>query len=134
MADLISYVQQEFDTIWNTNNLDAVMDRFTEDAVVRTVPALPGAPEQFIGKAQIRGFVQMLMVNFHVASKNFHQDGDHVTWFATRVVNVKVDDAQLPIPQKGKKVNNSALKQTLTESLKNWDRKYALQYIQAMLL
>lgn len=83
MSDLIRYIQQEFDGIWNTNNLDTVMERFAEDAVVRTVPALPGAPEQFVGKAQIRGFVQMLLVNFYVESKNFRQDGEHVTWFAT---------------------------------------------------
>ena len=83
MADLIRYIQQEFDDIWNTNNLNAVMERFADDAVVRTVPALPGAPEQFVGKAQVRGFVQMLLLNFHVSSRNFHQDGDRVTWFAT---------------------------------------------------
>ena len=83
MADLIRFVQQEFDGIWNTNDLEAVMERFAEDAVVRTVPGLPGAPEQFVGKGQIRGFVQMLLVNFHVSSKNFQQDGERVTWFAT---------------------------------------------------
>jgi GLPGLI family protein len=58
----------------------------------------------------------------------------HVTWFATRVQSVKVGEGDLPIPQKGKKVNNSTLRETLTESLKNWDKKYARQYIQAMLL
>jgi ketosteroid isomerase-like protein len=83
MSNLIHYIQNEFDAIWNTNNLEAVMERFTDDAVVRSIPPLPGAPDQFVGKAQIRGFVQMLMVNFHVESKNFQQDGDRVTWFAT---------------------------------------------------
>lgn len=83
MSNLIQYIQNEFDAIWNTNNLEAVMERFTDDAVVRSIPPLPGAPDQFVGKAQIRGFVQMLMVNFHVESKNFKQDGDRVTWFAT---------------------------------------------------
>lgn len=83
MSNLIQYIQNEFDGIWNTNNLEAVMERFSDDAVVRSIPPLPGAPDQFVGKAQIRGFVQMLMVNFHVESKNFKQDGDRVTWFAT---------------------------------------------------
>lgn len=83
MSDLIQYIQNEFDAIWNTNNLEAVMERFADDAVVRAVPPLPGSPEQFVGKAQIRGFVQMLMVNFKVVSTNFHQDGNRVTWFAT---------------------------------------------------
>ncbi len=83
MADLIHYIQNEFDAIWNTNNLEAVMERFSDDAVVRSIPPLPGAPERFVGKAQIRGFVQMLMVNFHVQSRDFAQGGDRVTWFAT---------------------------------------------------
>jgi ketosteroid isomerase-like protein len=83
MSDLIQYIQKEFDAIWNTNDLESVMERFADDAVVRSIPPLPGAPDQFVGKAQVRGFVQMLMVNFHVESKNFDQDGDRVTWFAT---------------------------------------------------
>jgi len=83
MSDLIQFIQTEFDGIWNTNNLEAVMERFADDAIVRSIPPLPGAPEQFVGKAQIRGFVQMLMVNFRVESKNFTQNGDRVTWFAT---------------------------------------------------
>jgi hypothetical protein len=83
MSDLIHFIQNEFDALWNVDNLEAVIERFTDDAVVRTVPPLPGAPEQFVGKAQIRGFVQLLMGNFHVDSRKFKQNGDRVTWFAT---------------------------------------------------
>lgn len=83
MSDLIKYIQNEFDAIWNTNNLDAVMDRFADDAIVQTIPPLPGAPERFVGKAQVRGFVQMLIGNFHAESKDFQQAGDKVTWYAT---------------------------------------------------
>jgi len=83
MSDLIKYIQNEFDAVWNTNNLDAVMDRFADDAVIQAIPPLPGAPERFVGKAQVRGFVQMLIGNFHVESKHLEQAGDRVTWFAT---------------------------------------------------
>lgn len=83
MSDLIQFIQNEFDALWNANNLEAVMANFADDAVIRSIPPLPGAPEQFVGKAQIRSFVQMLMVNFHVDSKDFKQNGDRVTWFAT---------------------------------------------------
>jgi hypothetical protein len=83
MSDLIQYIQQQFDAAWNRNDMEAVMGLFADDAVVRSIPPLPGAPDQFVGKAQIRGFVQMLMVNFHVESKDFSQNGDRVTWFAT---------------------------------------------------
>ena len=65
MSDLVKYIQNEFDGIWNSNNLEAVIERFADDAVVHTVPPLPGAPERFVGKAQIRGFVQMLIVVFY---------------------------------------------------------------------
>src|SRR5579859_513756 len=82
MSDLIQYVHQ-FDAAWNTNNIDEVMKLFAEDAVVQPIPPLPGAPERFVGKAQVRGFVQMLIGNFHVESKNYQQAGDKVTWFAT---------------------------------------------------
>ena len=83
MSDLSKYIQNEFDAIWNTNNLEAVMERFADDAVVQPIPPLPGAPERFVGKAQVRGFVQMLIGNFHVESKDFKQAGDKVTWYAT---------------------------------------------------
>lgn len=83
MADLISFIKNEFDANWNIDNLEAVIERFAEDAVVQTVPPLPGTPDQFVGKAQVRGFLQMLMGGFHVDSKDFRQQGDRVTWFAT---------------------------------------------------
>jgi hypothetical protein len=83
MSDLISIIQQGFDGDWNRNDLEAVLNRFTDDAVVTTVPPLPGAPPSFRGKNEIRGFVQMLIPNFHVNSKDFAQQGNKVTWFAT---------------------------------------------------
>jgi ketosteroid isomerase-like protein len=82
MTDLTKYIQDEFDAIWNTNNLEEVMKRFADDAVVQPIPPLPGAPDRFVGKAQVRGFVQMLIGNFHVESKNFAQSGDKVIWYA----------------------------------------------------
>lgn len=41
MSNLIQYIQNEFDGIWNTNNLEAVMERFSDDAVVRSIPRCP---------------------------------------------------------------------------------------------
>lgn len=58
----------------------------------------------------------------------------HITWIATRVQAIKVDEGQLTMPRKGKKVTNAVLKQTLTESLKDWNKKYARHYIEATLL
>jgi GLPGLI family protein len=58
----------------------------------------------------------------------------HLTWFATKVQAVKVSEADLQIPQKGKKTTNAALKQTLVESLKDMDKKYSQRFIQATML
>jgi GLPGLI family protein len=58
----------------------------------------------------------------------------HVTWTATRVQAVRVDEKELTIPKKGKKVSNSALKKDLTESMKEWSPKYVRLYIEAALL
>ncbi len=83
MTTLTDYIRNEFDAIWNANDPEAVLARFADDAVVQSVPPLPGGPEAFRGKGEIRGFVQMLIPNFHVESKNFAESGDTVTWYAT---------------------------------------------------
>jgi GLPGLI family protein len=46
----------------------------------------------------------------------------HITWFATKVQAVKVTDAEITPPVKGKKVNNAAVKQSLDESFKDWGK------------
>jgi GLPGLI family protein len=58
----------------------------------------------------------------------------HLTWFATKVQAVKVDDSEIAPPLKGKKVNTPGLQQTLQESLKDWDKKYARRYLEFTLI
>ncbi len=57
----------------------------------------------------------------------------HVTWFATKVVALSVKEESLKVPVKGKKVNNTSLKETMNESLKDWG-KYGRRYIEATML
>jgi len=57
----------------------------------------------------------------------------HVSWFATKVESVPVTDSQLTPPQKGKKVNNAGLKETVGAALKDWG-KYAYRSLQAIYL
>jgi GLPGLI family protein len=57
----------------------------------------------------------------------------HLTWFATKVQAVPVKENQLGAPVKGKKVNNSTLRQTLQNTLKDWG-KYGQKYIQDIML
>jgi len=58
----------------------------------------------------------------------------HLTWFATKIQAVKVDDSEISPPLKGKKVNSPGLKQTLQESLKDWDKKYARRYLELTMI
>jgi GLPGLI family protein len=57
----------------------------------------------------------------------------HVTWFATKVEAVSVNDAQLVPPQKGKKTDNAGFKETVGGALKDWG-KYAQKFLQAIYL
>lgn len=57
----------------------------------------------------------------------------HITWSATKVEAVNVPDAQLAVPVKGKKVNNSTLLETVQHSLKDWG-KQGQQYMQLVML
>jgi GLPGLI family protein len=86
---------------------------YTEDILT------PGGPESFLG---LPGMILGVALP--------HQ---HITWFATKVELVKINQAQLSAPEKGKKITYSALKTTLNESLKDWG-KYGRRYIQAAML
>jgi GLPGLI family protein len=57
----------------------------------------------------------------------------HMTWFATKVEAVNVADTQLAPPQKGKKIDNAGLKETVGAALKDWG-KYAQRFLQAIFL
>ena len=73
-----------FDERWNARDEEGVLDFFTDDAVVRTTPPLPGGPEAFNGKEEIRqGFVRPLIPGFHVDSRNHRVEGNKVTWDST---------------------------------------------------
>ncbi|HWK06545.1 MAG TPA: GLPGLI family protein [Puia sp.] len=79
----------------------------------------PGGPESFTG---LPGMILGVSLP--------HQ---HLTWFAIKVQAVKVADTEITAPQKGKKVTNPVLKQTLQESLKQWGKE-GRYYIQSALL
>ena len=58
---------------------------------------------------------------------------EHISWFATKVESVNVSEAQVAPPIKGKKVNNTALLQSIQPSMKDWG-KSGRQYIQTIML
>ena len=57
----------------------------------------------------------------------------HVSWFATKVEAIPISESQVAAPVKGKKVDNTALKETVRGSLKDWG-KTGQQYMEAILL
>jgi GLPGLI family protein len=58
----------------------------------------------------------------------------HVTWFATKVQAVKVNDMEMIAPLKGRKTSASSLKKTMQDSMKDWDKKSVQRNLQSVLL
>lgn len=58
---------------------------------------------------------------------------ENVTWFATKVTDMVVDEKSITPPKKGKPVNQTELKTTLQGVMKDWG-KYAGQSLKAFLL
>ncbi|MDP4149300.1 MAG: GLPGLI family protein [Bacteroidota bacterium] len=58
----------------------------------------------------------------------------HITWFATKVQAVRVNPTDLTAPVKGKKVDPHALRQTLKESMKDFDKNFLQRNMEAALL
>jgi len=80
MSDPIS-TARAMDEVWNDHDLDAAVDFFTEDAVVRMVPAPPGGKESITGRRQIREWAQdFFNQDFHVESTNYQAMDNIVTW------------------------------------------------------
>jgi GLPGLI family protein len=58
---------------------------------------------------------------------------ENVTWFATKVTDVTVQESALKVPNKGKPVDNKKLRATLESALKSWG-DYAQSSYKAFLL
>lgn len=78
-----------------------------------------GGPETFTG---LPGMILGLALPY-----------EHVTWFATSVVDQPVTEDKLRAPTKGKPVNNAQLIETLRKALKSWGN-YAQDALKAFLM
>ncbi|MBB6111391.1 GLPGLI family protein [Mucilaginibacter lappiensis] len=58
---------------------------------------------------------------------------ENMTWFATKVTDMPIEDKALAPPKKGKQVTNKSLYTTLTSVMKNWG-EYAKPYLKAFML
>lgn len=70
-----------FDATWNTHNVPAIMEHFTNDAAAHLAPP-PPPPLQaaYVGKDEVRRFVETLMPGFRVDSRDAHVQGDTIVW------------------------------------------------------
>lgn len=73
---------KEFEAAWNAHDADAVMDFFTDDAVVKLEPP-PSAGGSYSGKEEIRDFVRDYIRDFHADSRD-HQETEEgkVSWMS----------------------------------------------------
>ena len=96
-----------FDASWNAHDEEAIMDWFTEEAVVSMCPAPPSQPDSYHGKEEIIGWVRQTLPGFHVESRSHGVLGDTVTsdvTIATDSLPVESADATVATVFEGEKV------------------------------
>ena len=72
-------------TVQNAHDLDGALALFTDDGVIRIVPAPPGTSGVWSGKQQLREVLQSWFAdNLRIETTNVQVTEDRVTWF-TRV-------------------------------------------------
>lgn len=77
-------VVQAFNAAWNAHDLERVIALFAAGAVVKQVPLPPPLnPGVYIGKPQIRGWLQSQLQQFHVVARNHRVIGNTVMWDET---------------------------------------------------
>jgi hypothetical protein len=74
-------ILRTFDAALNAHDLEAAMDLFADDAVVRYVPPPPRpARAVYTGKEEIRGLMQALIAEgYNVEAERYEVDGGRVT-------------------------------------------------------
>ncbi len=80
-TDLVSVIDC-FDAMWNAQDLDAVLELFSGDAIVTVVRSGHERPRVFIGPEQIREMLQPWLPGSNVRSRSHYVDGNRVIWVA----------------------------------------------------
>lgn len=79
MEENLTALVDAFDASWNAHDEEAILEWFTEGAVVSMCPAPPGQPDTYHGKEEIIGWVHQTLPGFHVESRSHGELGDTVT-------------------------------------------------------
>lgn len=96
-----------------------IMDSVYVVAFYTDLIPVSGGPESFTG---LPGMILGVALPY-----------EHITWFATQVLDQPVPAAKLKAPDKGKPMNQAELVNTLKTALKNWGN-YAQEALKAFLL
>ncbi len=80
-TDLVSVIDS-LDAMWNAQDLDAVLEIFSGDAIVTVVQGGHDRPRVFIGLEQIREMLQPWLPGSRIRSRSHYVDGNRVIWVA----------------------------------------------------
>ncbi|HET7036852.1 MAG TPA: hypothetical protein VFI42_14300 [Thermomicrobiaceae bacterium] len=80
-ADNMEVVRQ-FDSAWNSHNVDQLMGLFAGNPVVELRPAIPGLPDTYRNTEQIRMMLQALLPGSQVESQGAREQGNEIDWQA----------------------------------------------------
>ncbi len=72
-----------FHAMWNTQNVSGVLERFSEDALVRIVCPEHHVSVVYRGAQQLRAFVRQTIVGCLIRARSHHVVEDRVIWMAT---------------------------------------------------
>ncbi len=77
--DLISVIDR-FDAMWNAQDLEAVLEIFTDDAMMTIIRSGHERPKVIIGREQIRELLRPWLPGSSIRSRSHYVDGDRVIW------------------------------------------------------
>lgn len=78
-TDLVSVIDS-VDAMWNAQDLDAVLEIFTDDAIVTVLRGGHERPRVVIGREQIREMFRPWLPGSRVRSRSHYVDGSRVIW------------------------------------------------------
>lgn len=78
--DAESYMRNFLDT-WNSQDIDGIVDLFADDAVI-TTPTVPGIPDTWRGRDEIRQCAQLYAPGFRAEEGDIQVHGDHIHFTA----------------------------------------------------
>jgi hypothetical protein len=81
-SDELIALLYHFDDKWNSQDLEGILECFSDNATISVIPPIPRMKGTYSGALAIRSFVQTLLHGFHVESSEYLVHEETVTWFS----------------------------------------------------